>query len=94
MEKVVGICWYQAEHFLQLRAMFEDGDSLHETYGEWLSAAELGRKRLESGGAKVVCVDLDPDVFPKWCRAKGMKLDAQARTAYANWMAYQAAMGR
>ncbi len=94
MEKVVGMCWYKPEHFLLMRAMFEDGDGLHKTYEEWLSAAELGRKHLESGGVKVVCVDLDPDAFPKWCRDKGMKLNAQARTAYANWMAYQAATGR
>lgn len=94
MEKIVGMCWYSAEHFLQLRTMFEDGDKLHKTYEEWLSAAELGRKHLESGGTRVVCVDLDPDVFPKWCHENGMTLNAQARTAYANWMAHQAASGR
>ncbi len=91
--QIVGMAWYRPETFDRLRAMFEDGDKLHRSYKEWLSAAEFGRKSMEAQGIRVVCVDIDPDEFPKWCKANGMKLNAEARKGYSNLIAYKTAMG-
>lgn len=91
--QTVGIPWYKPEHFVRLRAMFEDGHKLHPSYNEWLVAAEQTRKGLEAKGLKVVCVNIDPDEFPKWCHSEGMKIDADARNRYASWVAYQIISG-
>ena len=80
----VGMAWYKPEHFLRLKAMFEDGHKLHSTYDEWRVAAEQGRKTLEAKGVRVICVDIDPDQFPEWCQSQGMKINADARTKFAN----------
>jgi hypothetical protein len=87
---VFGMAWYRRETFGRLRKMFKDGHKLHRTYDEWLAAAEEGCKRLEAQGARVIRADIDPDQFPKWCRSKGLKLDAAARTEYANTVAHDA----
>lgn len=91
--QAVGMAWYKREHFDRLRAMFKDGHKLHRTYDEWLRAAETGRKASEVKGVRVVCVDIDPDDFPKWCKAQGMDLDASARMRYANEIAYKVLTG-
>lgn len=91
--QAVGMAWYKPENFIRLRAMFEDGHKLHPTYGEWFAAAEFGKKRLEADGARVFCVDIDPDNFPEWCASKGLKLDAHARNTYASSIAYQMIAG-
>jgi hypothetical protein len=71
--------------------MFEDGHKLHGTYKEWFAAAEMGRRKFESQGVRVVTVDIDPDEFPKWCKANRMKLNAEARNKYASFIAYKVA---
>ena len=91
--QAVGMAWFKREHFVRLRAMFQDGHKLHRTYDEWLRAAEAGRKAQEVKGLRVVCVDIDPDDFPKWCAAKGMNLDADARMRYASEIAYKVLTG-
>jgi hypothetical protein len=87
------MAWYKAENFNRLRAMFEDGNKLHRTYKEWLVAAETGRNRFESQGVRVICVDIDPDQFPEWCKANRMKLNAEARNKYSSLIAYKVATG-
>lgn len=91
--EIVGMAWYRPETFTRLRAMFEDGDKLHRTYPEWLAAADSNRKTFEARGIRVVCVDIDPDQFPKWCKAQGLALNAEARTRFAAGVADKAAVG-
>ena len=74
--QAIGIPWYKEEDYERLRAMFEDGDKLHDSYAGWLQAAENGVKQLEGGGMRVVKVQTDPDEFAAWCRAHGQKLDS------------------
>lgn len=85
--QIVGMAWYRPETFAQLRRMFEDGHKLHRTYEEWFAAAETGRKSFESKGVRVFCVDIDPNEFPSWCKAQGLKLNAEARNRYASTVA-------
>ncbi|MCD5360309.1 hypothetical protein [Chromobacterium aquaticum] len=89
--QIVGMSWYRPETFAKLRAMFEDGDKLHNTYEEWFAAAEMGRKRMEAKNIKVICVDIDPDEFPKWCKENKMKLNAEARNKFSSLIAYKIA---
>ena len=82
--QITAMAWFKRENFDRLLAMFEDGHKLHRTYDKWLQAAETGRKTFEVKGGRVICVDIDPDDFPKWCNTKGMNLDANARMRYAS----------
>jgi hypothetical protein len=91
--QVVGMVWYKRENYDCLKTIFEDGDVLHDTYDEWLKAAETGRLSMESKGTRVVCVDIDPIEFPEWCRKNSMKLNAAGRNHYANLEAYKAVTG-
>ena len=87
--QAIGFPWYKRENFARLRALFEDGHKLHRTYDEWFAAAEGACKAQEIKGVRVVRADIDPDDFPKWAEAQGMKLDANARSRYASFIAYK-----
>jgi len=91
--QAVGMSWYKRENFERLRRVLEDGHVLHRTFDEWLRDAEIGRKRQEAKGVRVVCVDIDPDTFPGWCAANGKRVNAQGRMDYANLIAYQVLTG-
>lgn len=86
---VVGIPWYREEDFPVLRAMFADGDRLHKTYHEWLQAAtqlEVGFRERKMFAVRAL---ITPNEFRAWCEARGLGLNAHARTEYANECAYQ-----
>lgn len=89
MEKIAGLPWYKEEDFEALLIIFEDSDKLHRTHDKWLAAADRTRKALEAEGTRVIIVYIDPIEFPKWCVAKGHKLDAKARNAFAAAEAYR-----
>ena len=81
---IAGILWYRPENYQICRKLFVDGNVLQETYKDWLAAAEKMEKYLRKNGVTVYRIPLDPNTFPAWCLAKGMKLDAQARASFAN----------
>ena len=85
--QATGIVWFQPEHYDRLSAMFEDHTGLNSTYGEWLYAAESRRQALEQAGVRVLCVDIDTDEFPAWCKLVGMRLNAEGRRAYTTYIA-------
>jgi hypothetical protein len=78
---------YRAEDYGRILEIMEDADKLHQTYDQWLKAAELGERELKGKGHVVIRAMLDPDEFTAWCLEKGLKLDAEGRKQFASWVA-------
>jgi hypothetical protein len=89
--KNFGIAWYKLENFVQLRAMFEDMPKFHKTHEEWLRAAEASHAKQLHYGLTVVKVDIDPAVFAEWCTERSVRMNAQSRIAYVDFVANRAA---
>lgn len=83
---IVGLPWYKAENFVQLRLLFEDSTLIQTTYAEWIKSAEVITGRFHREGRKTVRIDIDPVEFPRWCAEKGIRLDGASRCAYADHM--------
>jgi hypothetical protein len=81
---IVGLAWYRAEDWSTLKAMFPDGDQLHDTYAKWLAEGEKLERRLRKKGLVVRRVHIEPHVFRGWCLLRGRPMDASARTEYAS----------
>ena len=78
----IGIAWYREADYETLKSVFVDGHLLPPTYNQWLKMAEDGRKQFIGDGYLVVQAYIDPETFPDWCRDKGLKVDANARTQF------------
>lgn len=87
--QAVGIVWYKSEHYDAIRRIMSDGNNLPITFHEWRMQAETGEKKLRREGKIVVRAFIDPETFPDWCRAKGLKIDSKARSNYANFVAHE-----
>lgn len=85
----VGIAWYREADYARLRAMFEDGDVLHDTWEEWLKTANDTVAVLERDEAIVERVIIEPDEFLAWCTARGMPLNAKTRGTFAGEFVYR-----
>src|SRR3954447_11337541 len=82
--RAVGVIWYREADWPRLRALLADADRLPDTYAEWLASAEGLLAQLRRDGVRAERVPLDPDMFSAWCGARGLALDAQARSRYAS----------
>ncbi len=85
--RAVGIIWYWQADWLRLRTLFPDANKLPDTYGEWLASAESLMAQLKRDGIAAERVLLDLDSFFAWCAARGLPLDAQARSQYVSKVA-------
>ena len=85
--QAAGIPWYRREHYEKLLAVFEDATNLPRTFSDWLAKAEQIEQAMRQRGIRVVRVEIDPDRFPAWCTAHGLKVDANGRTRYASHIA-------
>lgn len=82
--RAVGMVWYRREDYPRILQIMADADKLPATWDKWFYRAEKGRRRIEKDGMVVEKVYLDPDEFPRWCEARGLDIDAKARTRFAN----------
>lgn len=82
--RAMGIPWYRKEDYPKILKIMSDGKALPRTWTEWSNKAEQLREKLVKDGVIVETVLLDPDEFPGWCKARGLDVNSQARTAFAN----------
>lgn len=84
---IVGFAWYELEDFPRIKALMEDGHALPSTYSEWRLQAEQLERKLRREGHFVIRAPLRPDELLHWCAARGLKVNASARTQFASQIA-------
>lgn len=81
--QIIGMVWYEREHYDAIRRVMTDREKLPATFHEWRMKAETEEKKFRREGKIVVRVLIDPETFPDWCRSRGLNIDAQARNLFA-----------
>jgi hypothetical protein len=61
----------------------DDREEWEETHAEWQAESELMAIRLRRAGLEIVWVDLEPDSFAEWCRARGIANNGESRSRFA-----------
>lgn len=85
----IGMAWYLAEDYAEIKTLMKDGHLLHRTHSEWQRAAEQGEKKMRADGVRVYRAILRPAEFNAWCTARGLDIDAGARQQFAAAFAAQ-----
>jgi hypothetical protein len=85
--RVTGMSWYRRQDYQRILEIMQDAANLPATHDKWRMAAELAEHQLKHNGYIVVHTIIDPEKFTVWCRERGLKLDADARGKFANWVA-------
>jgi hypothetical protein len=84
-----GIGWYNREDYPRILEIMEDADVLPTTYDTWRQKAEGLERQIKASGAIVVRAVIEPKEFVAWCAARGLKVNAKARTAFGSECAYR-----
>ena len=90
----IGIAWYHRRDYKRLKKIFTDGQDLPSTFEQWLQLAQEAYDRLKRQGHIVEKAYIDPDTFPAWCATRGLKINANARTTFADEFVRQKYFGR
>jgi hypothetical protein len=86
--RAVGMVWYRQADYPRILQIMADADKLPTTWEKWSERAEQGFRLNTEKGFLVEKVYLDPDEFSGWCKARGLDIDAKARTRFANEAVY------
>jgi hypothetical protein len=89
----LGMTWFYRQDYRRILEVMEDADKLPATYDNWLRKAEAAEREMKKRGHTVVRTMINPDEFVTWCRAQGLKTDAEARKQWANEAAYRQLRG-
>jgi hypothetical protein len=76
VKRIIGMPWYTREDHPRILEIMVDAD-------EFLAAAERGERDLQRQGHTVIRAIIKPDEFLVWCREKGLRPDAYARSEFA-----------
>jgi hypothetical protein len=87
--RAIGIGWYSRQNYRRILEVMEDADKLPPKFDQWLRRAEATERELKKAGHIVVRAMIEPEEFLAWCRARGLNVDAKARTQWGNEYAYQ-----
>lgn len=87
--RAVGLPWYEASSYEEVKALMKDGDRFARTYAEWEALAKRTEDELRRKGDLTVRAYIRPAEFAAWCRANGQDVDSHGRMAFANWAAFQ-----
>jgi hypothetical protein len=90
--RAVGIAWYRAQDYGQIRRIMADAADFPATYREWREVSERLENDLRQQGHVVLRAIIDPEIFPEWCKARGLNIDAEARTIFASEVASRQAL--
>ena len=78
----VGVYWVKEQDYPALLKVFDDGDRLPRSCGEWLKMAEEMERELKAYGHPVMRVPIDPNTFPGWCAAHGTSPGREGRKRF------------
>lgn len=80
--RAVGAYWIDEADYPAALRIFDDRDTLPQSWHEWLRIAEEMEKGLKAYGHPVMRVRIDPATFPAWCAAHGTTPGRQGRRMF------------
>ncbi len=75
--------WFRRERYDEARARMADADRLPASFDEWLEHAERREQQRIRAGLSVHRVNVDDDLFVRFCAERHEPLDGNARMRFA-----------
>ena len=82
--QIIGMAWFNESDYAGILDIMEDAANLPKTYEAWEKIARKRESELKGDGHVVVRAIIHPKAFAGWCAVRGLHIDANARTTFAN----------
>lgn len=90
----IAIPFFTETQWIAARAVMEDGHTFHDSYADFVQRVVQAETKLRAEGKATIRVNIDPVLFPQWCRANARKVNAESRSLYAAFFAANQDKGR
>lgn len=84
-----GIPWYMRQDYPRILHIMADVEVLPPTYEAWRKRADQIKREITKQGGIAVEAIIDPATLPAWCAARGLNVDANARSQFASEWAFR-----
>ena len=81
---LVGVAWYTAETWAQVKAAAFDSERFEATFAEWETMATEAFAELKATGTNLVRFNVVPADLLAWCLAHNKRNDAAARAEFVS----------
>lgn len=78
----VGVYWIEEADYPAVVKLFDDGDTMPDSWKDWHKMAGEMEHGLKAYGHPVMRVRIDPATFPAWCAAHGTSPGRQGRKLF------------
>ncbi|MEX0649149.1 MAG: hypothetical protein WEA56_13760 [Balneolaceae bacterium] len=81
---VTGILWWKPKQWERAKQISSDSHIFDDSYRVWKENAEKTYKNFQDLGYTIYKIEIDFDEFLKWCKKRGVPLNANARTKFVS----------
>jgi hypothetical protein len=81
---MVGVTWYTAETWSQVKAAAADPERFEETFPQWQTMAISALRELLRSGVQAVKFHIIPEDFVVWCALNNRVNNAEARAEFVS----------
>jgi hypothetical protein len=81
---IVGVTWYTAETWVQVKAAAIDPGRFENSFSEWEAMAVSARKALQRSGARALEFYIIPQELFDWCALNSKVNNAESRAEFVS----------
>jgi hypothetical protein len=81
---VIGVTWYTAETWAQIKATAVDPECFEDSFEKWLAVAVAARRNFQRSGVMALECQIVPEEFSAWCAQNGQENNSTARADYVS----------
>lgn len=81
---VVGVTWYTAETWAQVRATAVDPDCFEDSFEKWKAMAVAARRNFQRSGVLALECQIVPEEFFAWCALHKQENNSTARGEFVS----------
>lgn len=81
---VIGVTWYTAETWAQVKATASDPDCFEGSFAQWKAMAVAARRNFQRSGVLALECQIVPEEFFAWCAENDQENNATARAEFVS----------
>jgi hypothetical protein len=81
---VIGVTWYNAETWAEVKATSTDPHCFEQTYEKWKAVAVKARREFQRSGVRAIECHIVPQEFFAWCALQGQENNSTSRAEFVS----------
>ncbi|MBI5008017.1 MAG: hypothetical protein HZB95_12940 [Nitrosomonadales bacterium] len=81
---IIGVTWYTAETWAQVKASATDPECFEDSFEKWEAVAIAARREFQRSGVRALEYRIIPQEFSAWCALHGQENNSTSRAEFVS----------